>query len=211
LLKEPRAHSIRVVDGLVWMPLLSDEERGRARRFRFQADVDRFVAARGALRHHLGAALAVDPHTLSFDTGPFGKPYVIGQEHMQFNVSHSGDWVLIAISRRGPVGVDVELARPDLNVLELGATVFTNGELVALSVLAAHAARSAFFRLWTRKEAALKAWGVGLSLDPRSIQVGIDEAPTRVVRAPFAAFPPATVSDIAVDAMHSAAVAHCDG
>ena len=200
-----RAHKIRVVDGLAWATLLSADEQAKAARFRFQADTDRFVAGRGAVRELVGRALDADPRGLRFGEGRFGKPFVVDGGSLRFNVSHSGAWVLIALVDDVEVGIDVELSRPDFDVMEVGATVFSERELASLTKLSASAAREAFFRLWTRKEAALKAWGTGFSLDPRRVHAGTDSAPVRIVEAPDRAFFPATVEDMIVDQSHAGA------
>lgn len=161
----------------------------------------------------------MDPGALEFGEGAHGKPFVRGSEReVRFNRSHSGDWVLIAISEEREVGIDVELARRDIDVLELGRTVLTSSELGALRALHDEARRAAFFRVWTRKEAALKAWGVGLHLEPREVEVGVGEEGRRLVQWPrgggggaAGALKPAltelTIEDVEVDATHAGAVA----
>lgn len=212
-----RIHRVRVTEGLVRGGSLSPRELAEAARFRFQADRDRFVAGRGATRWLLGQALGVAPGELAFGEGAYGKPFVRGSERaIRFNRSHSGDWVLIAISEGCEVGIDVEFARRDIDVLDLGHTVLTASELEALRALQGEARRAAFFRVWTRKEAALKAWGVGLHLEPRELEVGVGEEGRRVVQWPGAgdaggALKPAltelTIEDVEVDAAHAGAVA----
>ncbi len=205
-----QAHKIRVVDGLAWAAHLSSDEHSKAARFRFKADADRFMAARGAVRELVGRALDLDPASLRFDAGAHGKPFLAGGGALRFNVSHSGAWVLVALVEGTEVGIDIELARSDFDVLELGSTVFTDAEVADLTALSGAARRAAFFRLWTRKEAALKAWGTGFSLDPRRVHAGVDSAPTRVIAAPDAMYPPATVQDFFVDDSHAGAHAHLE-
>ncbi len=204
-------HRARVPEALEHGALLDAAERTRAARFRFQEDRDRFVAAHGLARSVLGRALGSDPRRLAFGEGAHGKPFLLGGATLRFNLSHSGDWVAVALCEAHDVGVDVELARPHLDVLSLARSVFTEAERDALGALDAAGRLSAFYRLWARKEAAMKAWGVGLSLDPRSVHVGVDEAPVRVVDAPGAAFEPAIVEDVAIDDRHAGAVAVARG
>jgi len=199
-------HKVRVEDGLTWQAFLSEAERARADQFRWRADRDRFVAGRGAMRWYVGQAIGSDPAELSFGEGPFGKPFVLGKRHVHFNVSHSGDWVLIVLAKDEEVGVDVELAQADLDFMEVAPSVFTAAETSTLLALPADLGRTAFYRLWARKEAVLKAWGVGLSLDARAVHVGLDAAARTVVDA-VGDYPPAMVEDVAVDLTHVGAVA----
>jgi 4'-phosphopantetheinyl transferase len=202
-----RIHRIRVSDGLAHAALLSQDELARAGRFRFQADRDRFIAGRGATRWLVGRALGMAPADLSFGEGPHGKPFVRGAAGFSFNRSHSGDWVLVALGDDREVGIDVEYARPDIDVLELGGSVLSAGELSALAALRDAAQRAAFYQVWARKEAVLKAWGVGLYLEPRDLDVGVAGASRRIVPARGAAHEALTVEDVEVDATHTGAVA----
>jgi 4'-phosphopantetheinyl transferase len=102
---------LRAVERGAGLELLSADERERAARFRFDADRDAYASARSALRRELGARLRVDPRALVFGYEPNGKPYVDGAPH--FNVSHTREAFAIAICADAPVGVDVELARPE--------------------------------------------------------------------------------------------------
>ena len=203
-------HKLQVKDGLGWAVFLSEAERARADRFRLQADHDRFVAGRGAIRWFVGKALGSDPAALAFGEGPHGKPYVLGEPRVHFNVSHSGEWVLLALAERHEVGVDVELMRADLDVMEIAPTVFTPGEITSLLSLPADARREAFYRLWARKEAVLKAWGTGFSLDAHDVHIGIEPTSAALIQAPLGDYPPAIVRDVAVDGAHAAAVATTD-
>lgn len=86
-------------------------ERERADRFHFQADYDRYVVARAALRAQFGAFLDCDPRSLSFQYTSYGKPF-IANCGIEFNLSHSGDWVLLAFTRMAEIGIDIEGIRP---------------------------------------------------------------------------------------------------
>jgi 4'-phosphopantetheinyl transferase len=146
-------------------PLLSADERERARRFHFERDRRRWVIARGWLRTLLGRYLAAAPETLSFHYGRFGKPQVTNLETaLEFNVSHSGEILLIAVTLRRAVGVDVERIRPDLSVIEIAERFFSPAECSALAALPPDVQPDAFFDCWTRKEAYIKARGDCLAL-----------------------------------------------
>ncbi|RYF66751.1 MAG: 4'-phosphopantetheinyl transferase superfamily protein, partial [Comamonadaceae bacterium] len=98
-----------------------------------------------------------------------------------FNLSHSQGVGLIALSAEAEVGVDVELVRPMGDVTALADNYFDGAEQSALAAIGPGPARDlAFFRCWTRKEACLKAAGIGLGLDTRSFHVGVEPAPCDV-------------------------------
>ncbi|MBL9027776.1 MAG: 4'-phosphopantetheinyl transferase superfamily protein [Myxococcales bacterium] len=196
-------HRLRVADALSWSGSLTAEEEARAGRFRFEVDRDRFRAGRGALRHWVGGALGIAPAAVVFLEGTHGKPFVEGAP-VFFNLSHSGDWIVLALAD-AEVGVDVELAREDVDVLEIAKVVFTSRELEELDALEPGGEqRRAFYRLWARKEAVLKAWGTGFSLDAKRVHVGLAPAPLEVSLAGLDAV---SVEDVAIDARHAGAVA----
>ena len=89
---------------------------------------------------------------------------------MWFNLSHSGDLAALAISQTGPVGIDIEAIRP-VEALDLAGRFFAVAEQAALIALPEGERLAGFFRLWTAKEAIVKAIGCGLSRDPRSFDV----------------------------------------
>ena len=156
--------------------LLSDEERARMGRFHFERDRHGFALKRGALRLLLGGYLGDDPRKLAFRAGEWGKPEVAGLPpplRLQFNVSDSGEWALLAVVRDARVGVDIERLRP---VPEIGAVArdhFSQRELAQLEALEGPPALTAFFNCWTRKEAWLKGTGRGLSLALDSFDVSL--------------------------------------
>jgi 4'-phosphopantetheinyl transferase len=145
--------------------LLSEDEHARASRFRFERDRNRFVVARGVLRSILATQLDSAPDELQFEYGPNGKPALTGclaQGGLFFNLAHSEDLVLIAVTRLGPIGVDVESVRPMADADELVARFFSVRENARFETLPANQKDAAFFNLWTRKEAWLKATGEGI-------------------------------------------------
>ena len=146
--------------------ILSSDERERADRFHFEVDRRRGVIGRGCLRLLLGQILDLPANELQFEYDEFGKPGLIPRHDLplQFNVSHSGDLILIAITIGRAVGVDVERIRTDLDPDGIAARFFSADERKILASLAGPVRYQAFFTCWTRKEAYLKAKGVGLSL-----------------------------------------------
>ena len=145
--------------------LLSPDERARAERFRFTDDAGRYVMSRGLLRVLLSRYLDTPPETMIFHSNRWGKPALAepGASSLLFNLSHSGDKALIALSRTREVGVDIERVRPDLAVEALAARYFSTSEAAALTALPESERRQAFFQLWARKEAYLKGCGTGIS------------------------------------------------
>ena len=146
---------------------LSPDEQQRAGRLHSETDRLRFTVAHGLLRHVLGRYLQVDPVTLAFTTGIGGKPAlggVHGQSGLQFNVSHSGDWVVIAIARDMQLGIDIEQIRPAFRTSDIARRYFSAAENAALAALPEALQGRAFFEAWTRKEAYVKARGAGLQL-----------------------------------------------
>jgi 4'-phosphopantetheinyl transferase len=165
---------------------LSADELARAARYRAPQDRDRFVAARGTLRAILGRYLGLAPAELLFRypcaCGRPGcaierrKPILdaaCGDETITFSVSHADGLALYAIGRDRPVGVDLERVRADLSPIDLAGGVLTPRERAALAGLSAGRQQRAFFRLWTAKEAYLKARGLGFSLPPECVEVAL--------------------------------------
>lgn len=162
--------------------LLSPAERERQQRFVFARDRHRFAAAHAALRellaHHTGQPGAA----LDLTEGPFGKPMLAGPAPSgpgvpHFNLSHSQGLGVVALSDTHEIGVDVEMLRPMSDRVAMARIYFTPIEheaLAYLETLDAVAAEQAFFVCWTRKEACLKALGLGLQLATDSFEVGID-------------------------------------
>ena len=141
---------------------LSDEERRRAARHRFAVHRTRFVAGRAALRAVLSAYLGVPPSEVPLVTGAGGKPRLAGDRDLDFNLAHSEDVALVAVTRGRAVGVDVERMRHGVPYERLARRFFAPGEAEALRRVPIRLRPAAFFACWTRKEAWLKASGHGL-------------------------------------------------
>jgi 4'-phosphopantetheinyl transferase len=146
---------------------LNADEISRAEAFHFRRDRDRFVVARGLLRHILGRYLGQEPSRLRFRYTPEGKPDLLpehGGQTLRFNLSHSGGLALYAITRQGEIGVDIEQFRSDFADLQVARQFFSPREIAALRGLPPNRRTSTFFILWTLKEAYLKADGTGLGV-----------------------------------------------
>jgi 4'-phosphopantetheinyl transferase len=150
--------------------VLDGEERSRAARFHFDADRRRSIVARGALRLLLAQYLARDPSGLRFVTGPQGKPS-LADAALEVNVSHSGDYVLIALASGTPLGVDVECENRTTDLKGIADRFFDPAEAAAVVAANDADAVALFFQTWTAKEALIKAVGGGLSLPLDSFRV----------------------------------------
>jgi 4'-phosphopantetheinyl transferase len=144
---------------------LSDDERARADRFLRQEDRDRYAGCHAALRRILSGALETDPLSIRFCDDGSGKPELDDpwRGALRFNLSHSGQVGLIGVSATARIGVDVEWARPIADCLGLARSHFAPAEVAALEALPTDACQAGFYACWTRKEAFVKALGLGLS------------------------------------------------
>lgn len=162
--------------------LLHEDEAQRAARFHFAADQRRYIVGRGVLRLLLGKYLAIKPEQLRFTYNAYGKPELATTAHalpLHFNLSHSGEIALYAIAAQRVLGIDIERIRPELDWRALATHVFSPYEQATLTQLAPPEQLPAFFRCWTRKEAFIKARGMGLSLALEQFDVTLrpDEPP----------------------------------
>jgi 4'-phosphopantetheinyl transferase len=164
--------------------VLADDEIERARRYRFTRARRRFVASRSFLRRTLAGYRSVSPLELSFVYGAFGKPGLSPRPdgaRLEFNLSHSGDMAILAITRGPAVGVDVEQMVHVSDLPRMASRYFSTYENAALNEVPAETRDFAFYCFWTRKEAFLKALGHGLALPLDSFDVSLDERGPRLV------------------------------
>ena len=148
--------------------ILAIDEQQRAARFRAPLDRTAYVIGRGVLRLIVAQCIGISAERLRFEYNQFGKPYLADASSkipLQFNVSHSGRLVLIALARGRAVGIDVEQTQDGFEMEPIAQLV--------LQSLPAHLRRDAFFACWTRKEAYIKAVGNGLSLPLNQFDVCI--------------------------------------
>ena len=154
--------------------LLSEDEKLRASRFRFNKDRECYVIARTTLRLLLGAYLDIAPKEITFKYSEFGKPSYLQNVELDFNVSHSGNRIIIGFSREQTIGVDIEKIKTDFDPLNLAKNFFSREEIAALSQTKESDMFRAFYRCWTRKESFIKAVGEGLSYPLDSFAVTMD-------------------------------------
>jgi len=151
---------------------LDDEERRRAQAFYRPAHGERFASARGLLRRQAAAYTGQSPREVRFTAGTYGKPELLASPApLQFNISHSRDFALLAFARGGRLGVDVEQVRTLSDALPLAERNFAAEEVQWLTSTPPQQQPEVFFRIWTRKEAVLKAVGAGLWIDLHGFSV----------------------------------------
>ncbi|HEY2084249.1 MAG TPA: 4'-phosphopantetheinyl transferase superfamily protein [Verrucomicrobiae bacterium] len=165
--------------------ILSPDEKERARKFKFDKHRNRFIAGRGALRKILGQYLRADAVDLRFVHLTNGKPALaesFESAGIHFNLAHSDELALVAVTRLGMVGVDVECIRPVKDMDELVARFFSPRENEAFQKVPEDKKPAAFFNLWTRKEALLKATGEGITRSLSLVEVSfLPGEPARLV------------------------------
>jgi 4'-phosphopantetheinyl transferase len=140
------------------LALLNDEERSHALRFSRHEDRVRSVKSRAALRRLLSWRIGGAPDELHLVVNPYGKPSLFGNSGIEFNVSHSGRFALIALSTTGQVGVDIECCDREVDTEGLAEFVFS-----PLERRSGTQTTKAFFERWVAKESVLKALGLGIS------------------------------------------------
>jgi 4'-phosphopantetheinyl transferase len=146
---------------------LSSDEWERADRFLFERDRRNFIVGRGILRDILTRYLDCQPGDIRFDYEPHGKPGLRSMgtsPGLEFNLSHSSGFFVLAVAFGRQVGVDIERVRPLPDLDQMASDSFSEHERNALSALTPEDMLLGFFRCWTRKEAYLKARGDGLSI-----------------------------------------------
>jgi len=155
---------------------LSADEKQRASQFYFPRDRRRFVAGRGLVRDILARYTDADPAELQFTYNDYGKPRLrqLGRaDAIRFNLSHSNEIGVLAVSRERDVGIDIETLRGDTSILDVADSFFSRNEVLRLFALPKHLRCEAFYRCWVRKEAYIKARGMGLSIPLHSFEVSL--------------------------------------
>ncbi|MDA3903619.1 MAG: 4'-phosphopantetheinyl transferase superfamily protein [Desulfuromusa sp.] len=147
----------------ILLKLLTPDEIRRADRLLDLQKKKQFIVARARLRQILGHYQKIDPDQIKFQYNQHGKPTLAESHHslLSFNLSHSGDWGVLAIVNKATVGIDIEKIEPGINFFQLADRYFAENEKLHLEAYPAKRQRRGFYRLWTQKEAILKADGAG--------------------------------------------------
>lgn len=148
--------------------LLDTGELERLTRFKFDADRQRFLLGHGLLREVIGQVLNTDPRSIDFQRGRYGKPFLTGTS-LHFNLSDTKDAVAVAVAADEELGIDLETMTRRVDHRSVSQHYFTPEEQAGIA--AALDDKRRFLELWTRKEAVLKASGVGIMDDLRSLRV----------------------------------------
>jgi len=168
---------------------LSAAENARAERLRIPDVRRRFIAARSALRRILGGQLGIDPAAVEILAGINGKPKVgaVGSD-LEFNLSHSGEWMVVALCHGHPVGVDIESANARLRAREIADRYFTPRENESLRAGSETDYARSFLQLWTAKEAVMKATALGVARGLGEVEICLN--PLSCIRPPTASGSP---------------------
>ena len=162
-------------DGTEFLPVLDLDELKRAAAFKFDRDRRRFLIAHGLTRIVLGSILGIPPAAVRFRREPEGKPQLDEDySDVRFNLSHSGERAVLAVTNGREVGIDLEQEH-QLEVLAFARLFFSPGERLALEITPPAERLRAFFKVWTRKESFIKAIGSGLSFPLAGFHVSLDE------------------------------------
>ena len=156
-----------------FLGLLSEAERTRIERFSFRRDAHRYTIAHGILRQILGRYTQIRPEDIQFAAAARGKPALQNNSRLHFNLTHSEDLVLYALSWDRELGVDVERRRDKLENREIVKSYFSVHEQAEFEGLPPVLQETAFYLGWTRKEAYIKARGEGLHANLKSFDVSL--------------------------------------
>jgi 4'-phosphopantetheinyl transferase len=154
--------------------LLTGEELERAEKFLNPDDADGFILCRGLLRRILADCLNAQPSELRFNRNAQGKPF-LENGGLEFNVSHSRDRLLIAVTAGRAVGVDIEFRRTGLNMEPIARRWFAPEERAFFQTL--EKPEDGFFDIWAKKEAYVKALGIGIYKELNTFAVPLGEPP----------------------------------
>ncbi len=159
--------------------LLPQDELARSERFVRPTHARHFTVAHGLLRLVLAKYLNNDPKSIEFEKNEHGKPALVHESAVTFNLSHSGDLALIGVTEGRAIGVDLERFRDRLEMDKIARRYFSEAEVAALFSLPENVREEAFYACWTRKEAYIKARGEGLfsGLDSFQVAFAADEPP----------------------------------
>jgi len=172
------AHVSQARDSLIHLEsCLDHRDRERAARFHFADDRARFILGRGLLKKCLGFYLEQKPATIELAYTDLGRPILPHDEDIHFSISHTQDLVALALTSGARIGIDLEYTQSHVDLIELAGRIFSEDDLKLFQALPNGEKPGAFYRVWTRKEAYLKARGEGIAegLQLISVSLGAEE------------------------------------
>ncbi len=152
---------------------LSEDEQVKAKRFYFEKDRFNYIAGRGILRSLIGIYTQQKPNEIQFSYTEFGKPSLSNNTQLCFNVSHSGNTILLAFTQKNSIGVDIEKINDTIDFQTIAKRFFSKKEAQIVLNLPHKERTIAFYKCWTRKEAFIKGHGQGLGLPLDQFEVSI--------------------------------------
>jgi len=159
-------------DLYLFKQFLTVEDTKRADRFKFAKHRNSFIVAHGKQSFILAKYINQQPQEIQFIQNKYGKPF-ISNNPLFFNLSHSGNFGLLAINKEFEVGVDIEYIRPDFADLKIARRFFSDNEVKELLSLPPKQRKQGFFNCWSRKEAYIKGQGKGLSIPLHQFDVSL--------------------------------------
>lgn len=185
-----RAHIVTMLDWAHRRERLHHDEIARRHRFSSEPARRAYAVSRSILRHLLGSYLGAEPLTVPIIFSPHGKPMLGTGLHcptLEFNLTHSGEWALLAFAWGRRVGVDIEDTSRTVEFDALAERFFAPGECAALRSLPPELRRTGFYNAWTRKEAYIKgrSEGLSLALDAFEVSLAPDAPPALLHSAQF--------------------------
>lgn len=193
---DPAARVWRVADSVVMVtPLaavvpnlqaLSPGEQAQANGIRHGRRRHSFLASRTLLRQWLSQVTGQPANCLTLATGPHGKPFLVDDPSLQFNLSHGGDGLAIVLRDRHPVGIDLEPIQPRQRLGQLCRRYLSQAEAQSVLALPADQAATQFLRHWTCKEAYVKGLGVGLTIPLNTVDLTLPVGPQPTEPDPIA-------------------------
>lgn len=157
---------------------LSEDEIERSNRFYFEKDRMQFIVRRGILKQIISKYLEINPKNLLFEYNPFGKPFLVTnslKNNIKFNMSHSKNMALYCISSQKDVGIDIEFTQKKVEFHLIIERFFSHNEKAFIQKITTNKRKEAFFKIWTRKEAILKAIGKGISFPLEKVDVSFNK------------------------------------
>ncbi len=191
--------------------VLNQDEKDRAARFVRDEDRLHFIAARSILRNILSRYCHCAPENIQFNYNAKGKPFLNVEQmqlDIQFNLSHSHGVALYAISLIENIGIDIEYNQRQIHPLDIAQRFFSNEEITLLSQLPASEQLTGFYKIWTRKEAYVKAIGEGISHPFDQFSVDLMNNKSKIkLNAAKGKLSEWTIYEILTDTKYSAALA----